>query len=134
MEDFNEETRNIYVIKRRLAERRKQPFETHFTYYVRDFVVKIFTSRHKDYVDFGPDDSIVHHQVLDVNLYEEKRDTKGVKTESPINLERDSRFKGYAPIKYTAYPGYSNGQEMPLINLCELIKYLHRLSELAIFT
>ena len=71
--------------------------------------------------------------MLDVHLYEMCRDTNGNKYDQYIDLEKDTRFKNYKPIKYSEYSGYSTGKEMPLLNLCELVKYLHRLSGLSAF-
>lgn len=133
MEDLNENTRNLYIIKRRLAERKKFHGQDHWEYYVGDFIVKIFANRIQEHIDYGPNDSIVNHNILDVNLYELQRSSSG-KVETYLDLERDSRFATYKPIKYSEYPGYSTGKEMPLVTLLELVKYLHRLSNLVIFS
>lgn len=136
MEDINENTKNLYVIKRRLAERRKRPNQNYFDYFVGNFVVKIFPDRIQEHNDYGPDDSIVNHKVLYVHLYEYKRDSFGHLFEQYIDLEKDSRFKNYQPIKYSVFAQYSTGKKMPLMplmHLCELIKYLHRLSNLSAF-
>ena len=133
MEDINENTRNLYIIRRRLSERTKRPGMNYFDYYVGNFLVKIHPDRIQEHKDYGPDDRITHHDILDVSLYEFKRHQDGSSYETYIDLEKDSRFKNYQPIKYKEYAGYSNGQEMPINHLCELIKYLHRLSNLSAF-
>jgi len=133
MEDINENTRNLYIIRRRLSERTKRPGVNYFDYYVGNFLVKIDPNRIQDHKDWGPDDRITHHDVLDVSLYEFKRHSDGKSYETYIDLERDSRFKSYQPIKYKEFAGYSTGAEMPINHLCELIKYLHRLSNLSAF-
>jgi hypothetical protein len=48
-----------------------------------------------------------------------------------IYLPQDDRFGNYHPIKYGGYN--SNGKCMPLAQLCELVKYLHKLSNLKAF-
>jgi hypothetical protein len=133
MEDINENTKNLYIIKRRLAERRKRPNQPYFDYFVGNFLVKIFPDRIQENNNYGPDDSIVNHNLLDVHLYEYKRDSSGQSFEQYVDLEKDSRFKNYQPIKYSQFTQYSTGKEMPLTHLCELIKYLHRLSNLSAF-
>lgn len=133
MEDINENTRNLYIIRRRLSERTKRPGMHYFDYYVGNFLVKIDPNRIQEHKDWGPDDRITHHDILDVSLYEFKRHTDGGSYETYIDLEKDSRFKTYQPIKYKEFAGYSTGQEMPINHLCELIKYLHRLSNLSAF-
>lgn len=135
MKDFNDETNNLYVIRRRLAELVKPPGGSCFHYYVGNFIVKIFTDRVQDHVFHGPDDRITRHDIVDIILVEIKRFVggNGATTEEFIGLEQDSRFKNYQPIKYAEWAGYSHGREMPIHHLCELIKYLHRLSNLSAF-
>ena len=95
--------------------------------------MKIDPNRIQEHKDWGPDDRIIHHDVLDVSLYEFKRHQDGGSYETYIDLEKDSRFKNYQPIKYSEFAGYSTGREMPINHLCELVKYLHRLSNLSAF-
>ena len=127
MEDVNENTKNLYVIKRRLAELKLPNYAKHFTYYVGSYMINIFS----------PDDKIVTHETLSIALYEEVRAQdadRTYKVSHAIDLERDTRFRNYKPIKYSDIPYGSNGHNIPLMTLCELIKYLHRLSNLAVFS
>lgn len=133
MEDINDYTKSLYIIRRRLAERTKRPGLDYFDYFVGDFLVKINSNRIQEHKDFGPNDRITYHDVLNVTLYEAERDSAGRPYEAYIDLERDSRFKNYQSIKYDKIPGYSVGSEMPINHLCELIIYLHRLSNLSAF-
>jgi len=134
MEDINENTRNLYVIKRLLSARERRPGCSYWDYYVGDFVVKIHADRIQEHAPIIAGDRITNYATLDVNLHEMQWDSaKTHKYEQYVDLERDSRFKNHKPIKYKEYQGYSNGQEMPLIHLCELIKYLYRLSNLTAF-
>lgn len=133
MEDINENIKNLYIIRRRLAERTKRPGLDHFDYFVGKFLVKINPNRIQEHKDFGPDDRITHHQILNVSLHVIKEKADGTRYHTPIDLERDSRFSNYKPIKYYHLPGYSTGENMPINHLCELIIYLHRLSNLAAF-
>ena len=122
MEDINENTQNLYIIKRRLADLKKISGEFSFFYYVGGFIVKITT--------LG--DSIVKEDFVHVCVSETHRSSSGGPSiSSYIDLESDYRFKNYKPIKYTTI---SNGHNMPVVNLYELIKYLHRLDKLAVFT
>ena len=130
MEDLNDNTKNLYIIKRRLAELKRRSPESHFSYYVGSFLIKINIPG-VSYRD--PGGSLVSYDPLHVSLFEEQRDKNGDKNYEFVHLEHDARFANYQPIKYADYPGYSNGRSMPLLTLCELCKYLHRLSNLAIF-
>lgn len=133
MEDINDNTKNLYIIRRRLAERTKRPGLDYFDYFVGKFLVKINPNRIQEHKDFGPDDRITHHNILNVSLHIIKEHADGTRYHNPIDLERDARFKNYQPIKYHDIPGYSDGSEMPINHLCELIIYLHRLSNLSAF-
>jgi hypothetical protein len=131
MEDFEDNKRNFYVARRALAalEKRGSCFE----YWVGDFVIKICTDKIQEHTS-PADDRIVHHQILDVTLYELKRDGSGRRVESHVHLERDPRFATHQPIKYHKYSGLSDGREMPINSLCELVIYLHRLQKIIAFT
>jgi hypothetical protein len=137
MEDFAKDNeKNIFVIKQRLSEIQLKPGESCYHFYVEDkFIIKIWTKTVKDnylYVDVK-DDRITLHEKIHVNLYEMKRYSDGDRVETYIDLEKDGRFKEYKPIKYHQLSGYSSGDHMPVITLCELIKYLYRLSNLTAF-
>lgn len=133
MEDFNEKTNNTYVVLRRLAELTRLPHLEHFRYFVGDFTVKIFTVRIQEHsIDLN--DRITHHDIVDVYVYEKQKLAQSEdRYDQFIDLEQNSRFKNYAPIKYSEWVGYSAGLEMPINHLCELVKYLHRLSNLSAF-
>jgi len=135
MEDINENTRNTYIIRRRLAELRKKPGESNFDYWVDEkFRVLIYT---RDIQDLGHEDedkrdSILNHDKVDVSVYDVKIGLNGfLSTASYIYLDRDSRFINYQPIQYRY--GRCDGRQMPINILCELIKYLHIISKLAAF-
>jgi hypothetical protein len=132
MSDVNDDVRNLYVIRRRLAELRRLPNESAFKYYVGNFMVCIWTYRVMESPITNPIDRITLHDAVDVSVHEYSKDDN--KHPKHIDLEMDSRFAHYTPIKYREWQGYSSGKEMPLAHLCELIKYLHRLSNLLIFT
>lgn len=133
MEDINDNVKNLYVIRRRLAELIKKPGHSCFTYYVGNFIIRIFTHRVREHSTYNSDERITNYDIVDINLLELKRFNGGGHTEDFINLETDSRFAEYKPIKYSEWSGYSSGREMPLDHLCELVKYLHRLSNLSAF-
>ena len=52
-----------------------------------------------------------------------------------IDLLNDDRFRNYQPIQYNIvnHINFSDGTHMPLLYLCELIRYLYRLSDLTAF-
>lgn len=137
MTDFSENNKNLYVIKRQLAELKKTG--SCFEYYVGQFKIQIFTDRIQEHTS-PPDDIITLHEVVDINLSEEVKliNLPGCPTISKgyqiISLVKDLRFKDYQPIKYTDPISLSTGQLMPIITLCELCKYLHRLSNLSAFS
>jgi hypothetical protein len=79
------------------------------------------------------DDTVVKHKVVDVDLFEMHRRLDNKRIAIYIDLETDNRFKNYKPIKYHELPGYSHGINMPIDYLCELIKYLHKLTNLVAF-
>lgn len=133
MEDVNQYVRNTYVIRRKLAELRKHPDSNWFEYWIGEkYLVKIFTHRIQDQELDPATDSIVHHATVDVNVYDLKRDSSGILQADYIYLHRDSRFTNYEPIKYKDF-GWTDGQDMPINQLCELIKYLHIISKLHAF-
>lgn len=134
MEDINEDIKNLYIIRRRLAELTKKPGASCFHYYVGHFIVKIFTDRVQEHNNQKTDERVTHYDIVDINLIEIVRiDNTETNTEKFINLEADDRFKNYQPIKYSEFSGYSYGDKIPIKNLCELIKYLHRISNLSAF-
>lgn len=137
MEDYAKDNeKNLFVIKQKLSEIQLRPGESCYHFYVdTNFIIKIWTKTVKDnylYVDLK-NDRITLHDKVHVNLYEMKRYSGDSRVETYIDLEKDDRFKDYKPIKYHQLSGYSSGDHMPVITLCELIKYLYRLSNLTAF-
>lgn len=136
MEDINENTKNLYVIKRRLADLKKRPGYNDYVYYVGKYALHIYTNSIQDPASLDPNDSVVKYDKVDVNLHEENPRTNSYRI---ISLRDDSRFSNYKPIQYNFFDGpngrinLSDGREMPVIYVCELIKYLHRLSNLSAF-
>jgi hypothetical protein len=134
MEDINSNTKNFYIARRLLSACEKRP-GGHFEYWVGGFGLKIFTDKIQEHAVSPENDRITFHDKLDVHLYELVRDPggSGRKIESYVHLEKDSRFSEYEPIKYHKYAGLSDGSEMPINNLCELVIYLHRLQKIIAF-
>jgi hypothetical protein len=130
-----ENIKNIYVIKRKLSELKKRAGYNDYIYYVGQFIVHIYTNSIQDPGSLDPNDCITKYDKVDITLLESSKNNQN----STINLRDDSRFKSYRPIIYSFFDGpngivnFSDGREMPIINLCELIKYLHRLSNLTAF-
>lgn len=131
MEDINEDTKNLYIIRRRLSELKPMgtPLSPSFHYYVGCFHV-IFRAPSAD-----KNKSLVQYPELDVTVSEmfNKPDKISLNHEFIIDLEKDSRFVNYKPIKYSKLPYGNSGRNMPIHHVCELVKYLHRLSNLTAF-
>lgn len=134
MDTFEDDNpKNIYVIKRKLAD--LKPYGGHrWEMSIGNFTVVMFPYETGD-VPPGQVDTPVRHEKLSVVLNER---TKGGTTSS-VSLRDDQRFKNYEPIQYNVIEtpngkiNLSNGDNMPLLQLCELIRYLHRLSGLTAF-
>jgi len=132
--DKEEYAKNIYIIRRKLSEL-KAINGSRWEYAVGNFVVNMYPYEIGD-VPRGQLDSPVRHEKLSV-VVNEKTKSGSV---SSISLRDDSRFKNYEPIQYDVIEtpsgkiNVSNGDNMPILHLCELIRYLHRLSNLTAFT
>jgi hypothetical protein len=127
MEVIDNNVNNLYIIKRRLADLKLQS-GGHYEYVVGEFLVKIFAHR----VQEQPKSNIklAACEKVDVVLQEKKK--KQDQYYDHVYVGSDSRFINYTPIQYEGYNHYDLNN-MPLINLCELIRYLHKLSKLAVF-
>lgn len=131
--DQEQFAKNIYVIRHKLGEL-KLISGHRWEYQVGQYTVNMYPY---DIGDIPPADAdnILKRETVSVVLNE--RSKLGVV--SSISLRNDSRFKDYEPIQYNVIdsPGgrinLSNGDNMPLTHLCELIRYLHRLTNLAAF-
>lgn len=131
MESIDDNVKNIYVIRRNLANLKRLEYGN-YEYMVGSrlppfFMVKIYTHRIQDPPLEDPNDNILKHSRVDV-IVDEHNSRTGFYDR--LNLSQDPRFKNYQPIQYE---GGWNGDKMPILQLCELIKYLHRLENLAIF-
>jgi hypothetical protein len=133
--DKEENAKNIYVIRRKLASIQRVPGRSHYEFDVGNFTVFIYTSGVQDIKPEGPHKYLTDYKVVDVVLNESTK--KG--STSSISLIEDARFKNYEPIRYntTTTPNgvinLSDGRNMPMLQLCELIRYLYRLSNLTAF-
>ena len=136
MEDIfeqDENAKNIYVIKHKLSDLKRPPYSSAFVWKIGFYTVTIYTDR-----TYSSDDCITQYEVVDVHLYEDIRKGDHVNTVS-IKLTEDSRFKNFKPIMYNTVEtpngiiNLSNGKEMPILFLCELIRYLYRLANLTAF-
>lgn len=133
--DKEENAKNIYVIRHKLG--LLKPVMNRgdrWEYKVGNFNVVMFAY---DIGDIRPEqpDNILRFEKVDVVLNEFTKDG----TASSVRLNDDPRFKNFEPIQYNVIesPGgrinLSNGNGMPIPHLCELIRYLHRLSNLTAF-
>lgn len=127
-----EDVNNVDSIKEYLSELKLPKSRGHFCYYVGFFILYIFPSTSEGNTIFTGEERITHHEKLDISLYESKRGETDVYF-ALVDLEKDLRFINYQPIKYNKYVGLSSGIDIPIIHLCELIKYLHRLCNLTSF-
>ncbi len=105
------------------------PPQHNFEYTVGNFFLQIYSNYNNNY------DKILDHKYLDVIIFETRPLIYNLdKGRFYINPEIDFRFKKYEPIKYADWPGASQGQNMPLDKLIELIKYLYAIPKLLIFS
>lgn len=131
-----ENAKNFYLARRQLAELKCREHESQFTYYVGNFILRIQTdvtcSHNRPLIEENTyvyvDDNILKHTTVEVYPYEVIR---GV--EQYITLDMDPRFKNYEPIRYAGPYDRNVGSKMPINALCELIKYLSKLSDLSAF-
>lgn len=133
--DKEENAKNIYVIRHKLGLRKPVHGNSgRWEYAVGNFNVVMFAYDTGD-VPPSQQDSILRFETVDVVLNEFTKDG----TASSVRLNDDPRFKNYEPIQYNVIesPGgrinLSNGNKMPILHVCELIRYLHRLSNLTAF-
>lgn len=126
---------NIYVIRKKLAILKRAPGQNHFEYYAGKFKVNIWLDKIQEHAANDDNDNILNHSVVHVDLHELSK--KDDHLYDWVYLNTDSRFKNYEPIQYDWLPGlhqrYSNGENMPIHHLCELIKYLYKLPNLSAF-
>lgn len=131
-EDINDNVKNLYVVKKRLSDI-KMNKHGYFEYYVGNiFLVKIFPV-----VKFPePYKVLTLNEYLDVSVYtlSKHKDFSESVVQDHISLDRDPRFKNYKPIQYAELPWNNTGSKMPILQLCELVKYLHRLAKLSAFS
>jgi hypothetical protein len=148
MEDFEgENPKNLYVIRSQLSARKMLPGDERWSFDVGRYYLVIALAQD----DFWRvTDNLTHREAVrnfkiidfekfDIYLYEHDRRVNPI-TRACINLKQDSRFKDHLPIQYNVIEtptggrvNLSDGKNMPLIHLMELIKYLHRLSDLTVF-
>lgn len=139
MEDINDQVGYTYAIRRRLAALHKAPGQNHYEYYVGKFKVNIWTTPIQEHGSIE-NDNISRHVILPtVDLYEVHRNDPTKRLYDMVYMSRDTRFMNYKPIQYPLNPGSPfavtscTGRNMPLENLCELIRYLHKLEKLSVF-
>lgn len=133
--DKDENAKNIYVIRHKLGNLKPcRGSGGRWEYGIGQFNVVIFVYDIGD-VPRDQADNLLKFEKVDVVLNEFTKDGAA----SSVRLNDDSRFKNYEPIQYNVIesPGgrinLSNGDKMPILHLCELIRYLHRLSNLTAF-
>jgi hypothetical protein len=134
--DQKENSKNIYVIRHKLNDLKRSPLHNYFEWRIGPFVVKIFPDGHGNP---ALHDYITQYDTVAVHVYEPYRTSNGEIMHQLLSLTEDSRFKNYQPIQYNVFESptgsinLSDGQDMPIAHLCELIRYLHRLSNLTAF-
>jgi hypothetical protein len=138
MEDiFNKEehAKNLYVIRHKLGDLKSSPWGGHFEWQIGHYRVKIFGAKHGD----PQPKYITQCETVDVHVYEVSKREDKHEEEKMIDLIEHPLFKNYKAIQYDVITtpngtiNRSDGRKIPIGQLCELIKYLHRLVKLAIF-
>lgn len=131
-ETIDDNVKNLYIIKRRLSNVKKNR-HGYFEYFVgNNYVVKIYPIEKFPI----PPETVTLHKTVNAYVYELERDKSDNSrwNENFIRIEQDPKFKNYKPIQYAEFPWNNDGTKMPILQLCELIKYLHRLANLTVFT
>lgn len=133
MDLFEDEyPKNLYVIRRKLAKLRKPPGYGDWQYEVGNFRLSILPAFDEKDTET---ECLLDFEHVDISL------TEGDKNGNRkfVTLRDDPRFKSYQPLMYDVINtpngsiNMSNGHNMPIPTLLELIKYLHRLSDLIAF-
>ena len=129
-----EHAKNIYVIRRKLAELKPVRGNGRYEYPVGRYNVCIFVFGIQDTPPDQPSNLLSYDKIgVVVNEFDKSGKT------SSISLRDDPLFKNYEPIQYNVIEtpngkiNLSNGDDMPILQLCELIRYLHRLTNLTAF-
>lgn len=128
--DKEENAKNIYVIKHKLSElkRRNNDPSSPFIWEIGAYVLYIYTpdayDPQKDFVWVPTKLYITQHDQVKISLSELVNRYDNHNTSIPISLDSDPRLKNF---------NLKIGGTITIIQLCELIRYLHRLSNLAVF-
>lgn len=144
--DKEENQKNIYVIKRNLSTYKMLPGERSWTLNIGQFRLSIKlciddywgVTAHGNNVVALSHVNIIDFDIFDIDLTEcaNKEDNIG----KYVYINRDHRFKDYLPIQYNVIEtptggriNQSDGKNIPLLHLMELIRLLYRLNNLAVF-
>ena len=125
--DKEENAKNIYVIRHKLADLKE--YGGSYTMDVGPFKIILYGTK-----TVAKYSNVLQYEKLHVTLSE-----KNGQYYSHVDLREDVRFKDYKPIQYNTFEGpngtvnFSDGRDMPILHLCELIKLLTRLSNLTAF-
>lgn len=135
--DKEENAKNIYVIRHKLADLKEDAYygSNIYSMTIGPYLIVMRPSRSilsgVEVVAKYP--NLLGYEKIDVSLYE--KDNHHL-----ISLRENPIFKSYKPIQYNTFEGpngtinFSDGHDMPILHLCELIKYLIRLSNLTAFS
>jgi hypothetical protein len=132
MDTFEDDyPKNLYVIRRKLAALKRPVGFGDWKITIGPFNLSILPP----YGSGLQVEYITQLVAVDINLRE--MDQRG--NSLYVSLREDPRFKDYKPIMYNTFNGangivnMSSGEGMPILQLMELIKYLHRLANLIAF-
>lgn len=133
--DKEENAKNIYVIRRKLATLKS----TNSSYYEYDvggrFSVRMWAKN-------DGRSCVLNHETIDTNVIEwgPKDDESETRVGTYLDLRTDPRLKDFKPIWYKTFDGpngtinLGDGKDMPIAHICELIRLLHRLANLTVFS
>lgn len=128
----DEDPKSLDVIRRKIATLKAE--RGHYMYRVGNYTLHMYIHGIQDVPPEG-EMNLSHADRLNVVLNET---TKSGITSS-ISLRDDPLFKNYEPIQYHVIEtpngkiNLSTGDSMPITHVYELIRYLHRLSDLRAF-
>jgi hypothetical protein len=136
---------NLYVIRRKLSTYKMLPGGTNWEFRIGCFflVVNLISDDYWKITNQGNSPErlsnirITDQEKFHVDLYE---DFNHSSSRNFLYINKDFRFKDHQPIQYNVIQtptggqiNQSDGRNMPLLQLTELIRLLHRLSNLAVF-
>lgn len=126
---------DIEAIRKVLGTKQKVPGRDFYEWKVGRYVLHVYTSPRS----FRTNENILRHETVNVDIMEVWKSSQDNTFTNYIHIRDDEPFKSYEPIQYdivstsNGHINLGDGRDMPIHHLCELIRYLYRLSNLTAF-